>query len=175
MKQLVVSADSRETRVAILEQGRLVEFYVERRSRRSLVGNIYKGRVENVLAGMDAAFIDVGLEKNGFLYVDEVFLPDQADTRGKKITQLLKAGQELVCDAQAHVVRAEGIAADHRVEYRRKVSGLRAGRQHVRRLAASAGRGASAYAQALPRTEAGRCGGDHQDGRGGCHREGHHP
>ena len=82
--------------MAILEQGRLVEFYVERRSRRSLVGNIYKGRVENVLAGMDAAFIDVGLEKNGFLYVDEVFLPDQADTRGKKITQLLKAGQELV-------------------------------------------------------------------------------
>ncbi len=72
MKQLVISRDSLETRVALLEEGRLAELYLERPGQASLVGNIYKGRVENVLAGMDAAFVDIGLERNGFLYVDEV-------------------------------------------------------------------------------------------------------
>lgn len=95
MKQLIITTDPRETRVAILEQGRLAELYIERFAKRSIVGNIYRGKVENVLAGMDAAFIDIGLGRNGFLYVDEVFLPEEPDARPKKITQLLKAGQEI--------------------------------------------------------------------------------
>lgn len=96
MKQLLITADAGEVRAAILEQGKLTELYVERSERRSLVGNIYKGRVVNVLPGMDAAFVDIGLEKNGFLYVDEVVRPDEPEARGKKITELLKAGQEIV-------------------------------------------------------------------------------
>lgn len=96
MKQLLISGEANETRAALLEEGRLVELYVERSERRSLVGNIYKGRVVNVLAGMDAAFVDIGLEKNGFLYVDDVVRADEPDARGKKITQLLKPGQSVV-------------------------------------------------------------------------------
>ena len=55
---------------------RVAELYIERRGRRSIVGNVYKGRVDNVLAGMEAAFVDIGLEKNGFLHVDEIVTPD---------------------------------------------------------------------------------------------------
>ncbi len=58
--------------MAVLEDGRLAEMYLERPHRRSLVGNVYKGRVENVLPGMDAAFVDIGLDRNGFLSVAEV-------------------------------------------------------------------------------------------------------
>jgi ribonuclease G len=95
LKQLIITSDPRETRVAVLEGGRLAELYIERNTRRSLVGNVYRGRVENVLAGMDAAFVDIGLDRNGFLYVDEVFLPDEPDARPRKITQLLRPGQEI--------------------------------------------------------------------------------
>jgi ribonuclease G len=95
VKQLIVSSDPRENRVAVYEGNRLAELFVERRSRRSLVGDIYRARVENVLAGMDAAFVDIGLGKNGFLYVDEVQLPEDSDARPRKITQLLRAGQEI--------------------------------------------------------------------------------
>ncbi|MGH2989065.1 MAG: Rne/Rng family ribonuclease, partial [Solirubrobacterales bacterium] len=54
---------------------KVAELYVERRGQRSIVGNIYKGVVDNVLPGMEAAFVDIGLERNGFLHVDEIVLP----------------------------------------------------------------------------------------------------
>src|ERR687893_612509 len=54
---------------------RVAEVYFERRGSRSIVGNIYKGRVDNVLPGLEAAFVDIGLEKNGFLHVDEIVMP----------------------------------------------------------------------------------------------------
>ena len=66
--------------MALLEDGRPVEFYVEPLGCPTMVGNIYKGRVEKVLAGMDAAFVDIGLERNGFLAVDEA---DATGERGK--------------------------------------------------------------------------------------------
>ncbi|MCW2955597.1 MAG: RNAse, partial [Thermoleophilia bacterium] len=79
-KQIIINAsDPNEIRVAIREQQKVVEVYVERKGKRSLAGNIYKGRVQNVLPGMEAAFIDVGLERNGFLYVDEI-TPAAADS-----------------------------------------------------------------------------------------------
>ena len=90
-KTILVSADRGETRVAVLESktkgGKpdVAELYIERRGRRSIVGNIYKGKVDNVLPGMEAAFVDIGLERNGFLHVDEIVLPDgeQAPKRGR--------------------------------------------------------------------------------------------
>ena len=94
MKQLLISRDPGETRVALVEDAKLAELYLERPKRLSMVGNIYKGRVENVLGGMDAAFVDIGLDKNGFLYVDE--LPDAGPGHSKKITEILKPGKELV-------------------------------------------------------------------------------
>src|SRR4051794_31201208 len=63
---------------------RVAELYFERRGNRSIVGNIYKGRVDNVLPGLEAAFVDIGLEKNGFLHVDEIVLPGvEVQRRGR--------------------------------------------------------------------------------------------
>ena len=73
-KKIVVNFDHRDTRVAVLEDGSLVELYVERPLQQRVVGNIYTGIVANVLPGMQAAFVDIGLERNAFLYVDDVFL-----------------------------------------------------------------------------------------------------
>ncbi len=95
-KQILVSAEPSELKVAILEEGRLCEIYVERKGHKPLAGNIYKGKVENVLPGMEAAFVDIGLEKNGFLYVEEVMVHEDPDKRPKKITQMLKSGQEVL-------------------------------------------------------------------------------
>ena len=71
-KELLVSANDRETRVAVLEDGRVAEVQIERRKQRGVVGNIYKGRVTRVLPGMQSAFVDIGLEKDAFLYVADV-------------------------------------------------------------------------------------------------------
>ena len=71
-KELLVSASDRETRVAVLEEGRVAEVQIERRKQRGTVGNIYKGRVTRVLPGMQSAFVDIGLEKDAFLYVADV-------------------------------------------------------------------------------------------------------
>lgn len=69
---LVVNANAQETRVAAVENGLITDFYLERRRHRGVVGNLYKGRVSRVLPGMQAAFVDIGLEKAGFLYVADV-------------------------------------------------------------------------------------------------------
>src|SRR3954468_10371952 len=118
-KQVLVGVDHGETRVALLEatgkpgasrssRGRrkpqnpaagyhVAELYIERRGARSIVGNIYKGRVDNVLPGLEAAFVDIGLEKNGFLHVDEIVVPGKEQARrgrgsGPRITDLLEPG-----------------------------------------------------------------------------------
>ncbi|HHY95491.1 MAG TPA: ribonuclease G, partial [Firmicutes bacterium] len=70
-KEIVVSSDADETRVAVLEDRKVVELYVERPLVHRAAGNIYLGRVENVLPGMQAAFVNIGLERNAFLYVDD--------------------------------------------------------------------------------------------------------
>jgi ribonuclease G len=72
MKEIVVNVSAEETRMALLEDGRLVELRIERQDNPSIVGNIYKGRVDSVVPGMQAAFIDYGEEKNGFLYVSDI-------------------------------------------------------------------------------------------------------
>ena len=66
------------------------ELYVERRGSRSIVGNIYKGVVDNVLPGMEAAFVDIGLERNGFLHVDEIVLPGRRE--GRRAAATARAG-----------------------------------------------------------------------------------
>ena len=143
-KQVLVSVDRGETRVALLETSgtpaprkpaadgppaqrrrnsakaaeayRVAEIYLERRGARSIVGNIYKGRVDNVLAGLEAAFVDIGLEKNGFLHVDEIVLPGieaprrgRGQTRdGRNITDLLKPGQEIVVQVVKDPLKTKG-------------------------------------------------------------------
>jgi ribonuclease G len=133
---MLVSVDQGETRVALLEATgkpaatstvrrrrkpatpgdgyRVAELYLERRGARSIVGNIYKGRVDNVLAGLEAAFVDFGLEKNGFLHVDEIVLPGvEAPKRGRaregrRITDLLSPGQEVVVQVVKDPLKTKG-------------------------------------------------------------------
>jgi ribonuclease G len=149
-KQLLVTVDRGETRVAILEsegtpsgggpqqparpaaQGtasrgrgkntksddwRVAELYIERRGSRSIVGNVYKGKVDNVLPGLEAAFVDIGLDKNGFLHADDVVFPGVDVARrgrggrggkGKRITELLKPGQEILVQAIKDPLKTKG-------------------------------------------------------------------
>src|SRR5438876_7151641 len=71
-KEMIVSSNGHETIVAILEEDLVAEIFVERERQRGVVGNVYKGRVSKVLPGMQSSFIDIGLERDGFLYVDDV-------------------------------------------------------------------------------------------------------
>src|SRR5689334_17473135 len=73
--ELVINTTSHETRVALIENGTISELYIERTKVKGIVGNIYKGRVVRVLPGMQAAFVDIGLEKAAFLYVADVYDP----------------------------------------------------------------------------------------------------
>jgi ribonuclease G len=94
-KTILVTDDGEELRVALVEDGRLSEIYIERPDRTSYLGDIYQGKVENVMSGIDAAFVDFGLEKNGFLYVDEVTTPE-GEKRARRIGDALKNGQQIL-------------------------------------------------------------------------------
>src|SRR5437870_10898849 len=72
-KELVVSSNRHETRVAVLEDDQLVEIYFQRQQEYSLAGSIHKGRVTRVLPGMQSAFVDIGLDRDAFLYVSDFF------------------------------------------------------------------------------------------------------
>src|SRR5437879_8994426 len=71
-KEMIISSNGHETMVAILEDDLVAEIFIERERQRGVAGNVYKGRVSKVLPGMQSSFIDVGLERDGFLYVAEV-------------------------------------------------------------------------------------------------------
>ena len=140
-KQVLVTVDRGETRVAMLEAAgdpaaptksrsrgrrrkkpevpagyRVAEVYFERRGGRSIVGNIYKGKVDNVLPGLEAAFVDIGLDKNGFLHVDEIVIPGKELARrgrssgsgGTRITDLLAPGQEIVVQVVKDPLKTKG-------------------------------------------------------------------
>ena len=105
LKEIIVDANFRQVRIALMEDHELVEIYIEGEQDRSIVGNIYKGRVENVLPGMQAAFVDIGTERNGFLYIKDVlnsFLDDKDVLIGAEkhkdcnIRDLLKVNQEIL-------------------------------------------------------------------------------
>ena len=137
-KQVLVTVDRGETRVAMMEAAgnpsspkdtkkgarpkagntpagyRVAEIYFERRGSRSIVGNIYKGKVDNVLPGLEAAFVDIGLEKNGFLHVDEIVLPGVEKVKrgrgqtGPRIADLLSPGQEIVVQVIKDPLKTKG-------------------------------------------------------------------
>src|SRR3989337_347256 len=116
-KEMIISSNDHETRVAILEDDLVAEIFVERERQRGVAGNVYKGRVSKVLPGMQSSFIDIGLERDGFLYVAEVIdaveefeklaADDEDEGKGKgrdrdresapaKIEDLLRPGQEIL-------------------------------------------------------------------------------
>ena len=125
-KELLVNATPPETRVALTEDGRVVEVFHERRGRQSLVGNVYLGRVHRVLPGMQAAFVSIGLDRDAFLYVEDVVPPagdfdfgeengdraadgetsDRADR--PRIDDLVREGQEIVVQVTKDAVGSKG-------------------------------------------------------------------
>jgi ribonuclease G len=99
-KEILVSVEVGEQRVAVLEDSVVGEVYLERPGRRSIAGNVYKGTVDNVLPGMEASFVDIGLAKNGFLYVDEIVVPElEGRKHGRRIQELVERGQEVLVQA----------------------------------------------------------------------------
>jgi len=108
-RELLVSVDAGEKRVAVLEDDRVAEVYLERPERRSIAGNIYLGVVDNVLPGMEAAFVEIGLEKNGFLYVDEIVGPELEGRKGaRKIQDLIQRGQTTLVQAVKDPMKTKG-------------------------------------------------------------------
>ncbi|OBZ09854.1 ribonuclease [Bacillus sp. FJAT-27264] len=98
MKQMIVHCTQHMTRMALLENGKLVEYAAERDQQQGLVGSFYKARVINVLPGMQAAFVDIGQKKNAFLYVDDVLHPhlEKQPVVKPSIETLLQPGQDIV-------------------------------------------------------------------------------
>lgn len=123
-KEMIINvAEGEEYRVAVLDQGRLEELYIERVSHDSHVGNIYKGKITNIEASIQAAFVDFGTGKNGFLHISDIhprYFPDskasKIETLGKRkalkdrmpIQKCLKSGQEVVVQVTKESVKTKG-------------------------------------------------------------------
>jgi ribonuclease G len=125
--EIIVNAGREETRVALLENGLVTEIYIDRKKDRGIAGNVYKGRVMKVLPGMQAAFIDVGLEKSAFLYVGDVFdsaseyapmmddeglelevEPKRKRSHAQAIEDLLQEGQEILVQVSKEPISTKG-------------------------------------------------------------------
>ncbi|MHB8156697.1 MAG: Rne/Rng family ribonuclease [Desulfocucumaceae bacterium] len=114
LREIVINVSEEETRVAVLEDRNPVELYIERSVTQRLVGNIFKGRVENVLPGMQAAFVDIGLDKNAFLYVEDALPARSPDGQGRgsalgtNICDILKHGQEVIVQIVKEPIGTKG-------------------------------------------------------------------
>ena len=122
--EILINATSYEVRLALVEDGNLSEFHMQRPTEKGLMGNIYKGKVVRVLPGMQAAFVDIGLDRTGFLYVDDVCLatPDSSDynpcitdcaitdvrTLGLRIEDLLHEGQDILVQVSKDPIGTKG-------------------------------------------------------------------
>jgi ribonuclease G len=122
-REIVINATKHESRIAVLDEGQVVELWVERTRHRTIVGNIYKGRVTKVLPGMQSAFVDLGLERDAFLYVSDVLeefeeydngssedltldeVPSRPET---SIADLLREGQEIVVQVSKDTIAGKG-------------------------------------------------------------------
>ena len=125
-KEMIVTSNGHQTQVAVLEDDLLTELYVERENQRGVVGNVYKGRVSKVLPGMQSAFVDIGLERDGFLYVSDVVDTleafekmetgdeDEDDDEAEggnaqaKIEDLLKEGQDILVEVTKEPIGTKG-------------------------------------------------------------------
>jgi ribonuclease E len=105
---MLVHADPRGTQIAVLEEGQIVEHYVTRAHDRSLVGNVYLGRVQNVLPGMEASFVDIGEARNGVLYANEVGIAGEEGDEIPRIETVLKSGQSILVQVTKDPMRAKG-------------------------------------------------------------------
>jgi ribonuclease G len=95
-KEILINADSQEKRVAVVTDGHLTEFYIERPQDKTIVGNIYKGKIEAVLPSIGAAFVDIGLPKKGFLYLSEIESAFEAEDNKQAKPKEVKKGEEVL-------------------------------------------------------------------------------
>jgi len=112
-KEIIISDDEYETRVAILEDRVLIEFITERKDEMNILGNIYKGRVESTLPGMQVAFVDIGTPKSAFLHISDIVRIYEHKGKRKKysdysITDILKTGQEILVQVDKEPIRSKG-------------------------------------------------------------------
>jgi len=105
--EILINMTPMETRVALVENGVLQEVVVERSNSRGVVGNIYRGRVARVMPGMQAAFVDIGLEKAGFIHVDDIYVADEQQKNGQ-IRQLLQEGQPVTVQVMKDPIGTKG-------------------------------------------------------------------
>ena len=128
MSEIIINSTPQETRIALVENGEVVELFFERKKDRGILGNIYKGKVVRVLPGMESAFVDIGMEKAAFLYVSEVFHPvddyremflgdedepieDLSAKKGNEprhIEDLLTEGQEILVQVSKEPIGSKG-------------------------------------------------------------------
>jgi ribonuclease G len=114
-KQLIVSVNGREKKIAIIEDDKVSEFYIERgEQHQGIVGNIYKGRVMRVLPGMQSAFVDIGLERDAFLYVSDFF--DEEEEFERIVIDKAKKGTPDVEHAAAEEVALNRVEREHRID-----------------------------------------------------------
>ena len=108
-RRMVVTEGAERTQIGVLEGQTLVEHYVTRKAGRSMVGNIYLGRVQNVLPGMEAAFVDIGRGRNAVLYAGEVnYNEEDLDGEAPRIERVLKAGQPVLVQVTKDPIGAKG-------------------------------------------------------------------
>jgi ribonuclease E len=107
-KTMLMTENGERLQIAVVEGRELVEHYVTRTGSRSMVGNIYLGRVQNVLPGMEAAFVDVGRGRNGVLYAGEVSYDEDVDAGNRRIEQALKPGQAVIVQVTKDPLRGKG-------------------------------------------------------------------
>jgi ribonuclease E len=105
---MLVHADERGTQIAVLEKNEIVEHYTARHEDRSIVGNVYLGRVQNVLPGMEASFVDVGESRNGVLYAGEVGIVGDEGEEIPRIETVLRSGQPILVQVTKDPMRAKG-------------------------------------------------------------------
>src|SRR6478735_7379511 len=114
-KELIISVNGREKKIAVIDNGRVTEFYIERGEENSgVVGNIYKGRVMRVLPGMQSAFVEIGLERDAFLYVSDFF--DEEEEIERIVMEKSKKGTPDAEHAAAQEVALNRVERDQQIE-----------------------------------------------------------
>jgi ribonuclease G len=139
--ELIINVTFSETRIAFLENGILTEFFLEKKNEKSIVGNIYKGKVVRILPGMDAAFIDIGLEKSAFLYVgdlvvdammyeefEEIGMPVESNER---IEGVIEEGQEIIVQVSREPIGHKGTRVTSRITLPGRLLVLMSATEHV--------------------------------------------
>lgn len=124
-EEILINVTPQETRVAVVENGVLQEVYIERTGKRGLVGNIFKGRVSRVLPGMQAAFVDVGLERTGFLHISDIvdvndestLTSTRTDAEDTPIDALLREGQDLLVQVVKDPLGSKGARLTTRISF----------------------------------------------------------